>query len=367
MARILIIDDDTTSRVLMSRVLEDAGHQIDSADDGAIALQELAIGQASPATPAGPLPDLILFDIHMPGMDGYDTCSALKSDERFKDVPVIFLSSLSDTDDKVKAFSASGVDYVTKPFQRQEVIARVETHLRLARLQGQLEERYEQLKNLEDMRDLLTHMIVHDLRSPLTGIVTSLELLSMDIAPLGEESEEDMSRALNSARTLTRMITTLLDVNKMESGEMPVERRPGDLGATARTAVESLAGLVSGREVTVEGSAAVDFDPELIERVVANLVSNALKYSPEDSAVCVRVSNGVRARIEVRDQGPGVPEQYRDMIFEKFGQIKPKQEGVKLASTGLGLTFCKLAVEAHEGRIGVDSVAQEGSTFWFEL
>ena len=136
MARILIIDDDTTSRVLMSRVLEDAGHQIDSADDGAIALQELAIGQASPATPAGPLPDLILFDIHMPGMDGYDTCSALKSDERFKDVPVIFLSSLSDTDDKVKAFSASGVDYVTKPFQRQEVIARVETHLRLARLQG---------------------------------------------------------------------------------------------------------------------------------------------------------------------------------------------------------------------------------------
>jgi len=92
----------------------------------------------------------------MPGMDGYGMCSALKSDERFKDVPVIFLSSLSDTDDKVRAFSAGVVDYVTKPFQRQEVIARVETHLRLARLQSQLEERYEQLKDLEDMRDLLT-------------------------------------------------------------------------------------------------------------------------------------------------------------------------------------------------------------------
>ena len=148
---------------------------------------------------------------------------------------------------------------------------------------------------------------------------------------------------------------------------MPVERRPGDLGATARTAVESLAGLSSGRDITVEGSATADFDPELIEHVVTNLVSNALKYSPEEGAVSVRVSNGSRARIEVRDQGPGVPEQYQEMIFEKFGQIKAKQEGVKLASTGRGLTYCRLAVEAHVGRIGVDSVVQEDSTFWFEL
>lgn len=148
---------------------------------------------------------------------------------------------------------------------------------------------------------------------------------------------------------------------------MPVERRPGDLGATARTAVESLAGLSSGHDITVEGSATADFDPELIERVVANMVSNALKYSLEEGAVSVRVSNGSRARIEVRDQGPGVPEQYQEMIFEKFGQIKSKQEGVKLASTGLGLTYCRLAVEAHDGSIGVDSVVQEGSTFYHGL
>ena len=140
---------------------------------------------------------------------------------------------------------------------------------------------------------------------------------------------------------------------------MPVERRPGDLGATARTAVESLAGLSSGRDITVEGSATADFDPELIERLVANLVSNALKYSPEEGAVSVRVSNGSRARIEVRDQGPGVPEQYQEMIFEKFGQVESRQR----SGTGLGLTFCKMAVESHGGRIWVESEEGKGSNF----
>ena len=217
------------------------------------------------------------------------------------------------------------------------------------------------------MRDSLTHMIVHDLRSPLQGIMTSLQILEMDVGQLGEESERDVKTALASARTLTQMTTALLDVNKMESGEMVLTRVAGDLGDAAKEAVESLAGLTTGRRVSVEGQADAEFDLELITRVVANLTSNALRYTTEEGTVEIRVSKRERARIEVQDQGPGIPEEYREKIFEKFGQIEAHQEGDKLASTGLGLTFCKLVLEAHGGTIGVDSVVGGGSTFWFEV
>ncbi len=144
-----------------------------------------------------------------------------------------------------------------------------------------------------------------------------------------------------------------------------------DLVTTAQEALDSLSALVSARTVSREGDeggVTVAHDPQLMTRVIANLVSNALRYTPAAGSITVKVTalDG-RARVEVRDEGPGIPEEYREKIFEKFGQIEAKQEGEKLASTGLGLTFCKLAVEAHGGAIGVDSVVGEGSTFWFEI
>jgi signal transduction histidine kinase len=144
----------------------------------------------------------------------------------------------------------------------------------------------------------------------------------------------------------------------------------GDLAATSRAAVQSLSGLVVGRNVHVDAqddALAARYDPGLMQRVVANLVGNALKFTPEDGTVTIRVrAAGGRPRLEVGDAGPGIPEEYREKVFEKFGQIEGRTDK-KVASTGLGLTFCKLAVEAHGGVMGVESVVGEGSTFWFEL
>lgn len=356
---ILIVDDTPANlKVLIGGLLHKQRYDVRAVPGGTFALR--AMEQV--------LPDLVLLDVNMPDMNGYETCERMKADKRLADIPVIFLSAFNDTEAKVKAFEAGGVDYVTKPFQLGEVLARVETHLRISQLQSELEARYLQLKELEAQRDSLMQMIVHDLRSPLTGIVGSLQLLAMD-SKLGEESTEDVQEALLSGQALTQMINTLLDVNKLESGEIAPRLEERDLVTTAQDALTMLSGLVSRRNVLLEGIGAVvvAHDRQLTERIITNLVSNALRYTPEEGTVTVSVSAlDERARVEVGDEGPGIAEEYHEMIFEKFGQADARKwRGV--ATSGLGLAFCKLAVQAHGGEIGVESEVGKGSTFWFEL
>ena len=357
---ILVVDDTPAYLDALRTLLKENGYRVRPVTNGRLALG--AVEQQRP--------DLILLDVEMPELNGFETCERLRADERFRDIPVIFLSSLAATDDKVRAFASGGVDYVTKPFQPQEVIARVETHLRLRRMQKQIAEQYEALKKLEGMRDSLTHMIVHDLRSPLQGILMSMELLASDEMRASVDVRDTSTRGLRSAQSLMQIINTLLDVNKLEAGEMKLQCATGSLDEAVKAALESLGALVRDRVVNVEqpdGNVIASFDQEIMTRVVANLVANALKFTPKPGEVTVRIS---RSRggptTEVIDKGPGIPPEYRDRIFEKFGQVDgPKSR--KMPGTGLGLAFCKLALDAHGGRIGVESVVREGSTFWFAL
>ena len=222
----------------------------------------------------------------------------------------------------------------------------------------------------EGLRDSLTHMIVHDLRSPLNGILLSLELLAMSVGSQDAKARDIIQRSLAGTQALTHMISTLLDVNKMEAGEMSLNRSPGDLNDAVSAALESLSGLVRDRQVVVEranGPVTASFDRDVIVRVVSNLVANALKFTPKEGRVTLRV--GERrggACVEVVDTGRGIPPEYHAKIFEKFGQVEARQQKQHLG-TGLGLAFCKLALEAHGGTIGVESVVGKGSTFWFVL
>jgi two-component system sensor histidine kinase/response regulator len=221
-------------------------------------------------------------------------------------------------------------------------------------------------KRLEALRDSLTHMIVHDLRSPLNAILLSFELLGDTSVPDGKKAVI-LRRGIASTQALMQMINTLLDVNKMEAGEMPLNRTDGDLRDTVTAALVSLSGLVADRTLVIEREDApvtASFDHEVMVRVVSNLLANALKFTPKSGKVTVRVGhrrNG--ACIEVVDTGRGIPAALHARIFEKFSQI----EDGKHFGTGLGLTFCKLALEAHGGDIGVESVVGEGSTFWCVL
>lgn len=221
-------------------------------------------------------------------------------------------------------------------------------------------------KRLEALRDSLTHMIVHDLRSPLNSILMSLELLGDPSVP-DAKKQEVLRRGIASTQSLTQMISTLLDVNKMEAGEMPLNRTDGDLRDAVTAALVTLSGLVANRNVVIDREdtpVMASFDSEVMIRVVSNLLANAIKFTPKAGTVTVRVGHRRGgACIEVVDTGRGIPAEYHARIFEKFGQI----EDGKHLGTGLGLTFCKLALEAHGGDIGVESTVGKGSTFWCVL
>jgi signal transduction histidine kinase len=283
---------------------------------------------------------------------------------------VIFISAMTETLDKVKAFGSGGVDYITKPFQFDEVEARVKTHLSLRNLQLDLMKRYEELRRLESLRDSLIHMLVHDLCSPLAAVMGHLELLQIGADQLNEEQQSGVDEALLSTKTILRMIHSLLDLNRLEAGEMPLNPTIFDLRIGLEQAHMSFGKAARGHHITAQvpdHPVCVCCDAGLIERTITNLIANAIKFTPSGGALLLKVEElQDRVKVSVEDTGPGIPEEYHRKIFDKFGQVQAQQER-RVFSTGLGLAFCKLAVEAHGGTIGVDSVVGEGSTFWFQL
>jgi signal transduction histidine kinase len=354
---ILVVDDTPANLQLLSGMLKDRGCKVRPVSSGQEALQ------AARRIP----PDLILLDINMPEMNGYEVCQRLKADPELKDIPVLFISALNETADKVKAFGAGGVDYVIKPFQFAEVDARVQTHLELRRQKRALQESYERLKELERLRDSLTHMIVHDMRSPLSAIVASLELLQTVMPAQPSDLASMLRAARSSAAMLTEMVAQLLDISRLEAGQMPLHKTQCDLTKTAQGVIDSLAASTAGRHLRLSAPEPVPAlcDADIVRRIISNFLGNALKFTPREGEISTSVTREKTAvRVAVKDNGAGIPPQYHQKIFEKFGQVDGKE---KKLGIGLGLTFCKLAVEAHGGRIGLESQVSQGSTFWFTL
>ena len=365
-ASIMIVDDTPANLKLLEVMLHSLGYRVRAFPRGRLALSAAAIEP----------PELFLLDISMPEMDGYELCTQLKSDPKLAGIPVIFLSALSETPEKIKAFDCGGVDYVTKPFQIDEVHARVKAHLRLRQLQSQLERqnqelhaRNERLRQLEQQRDDLTYMIVHDLRSPLTAVLGCVDLIEATegdvISPKGNEL---LANARSCATKIHEIVNSLLDVSQMEAGQLVLQYSQCDLAQLINEVLSGFAALKGRRELQLappEAAVIVPLDRNLIFRLLQNLIANAIKFVGDAGRIQISIQPGEAfVRICVADNGPGIPAAYHARIFEKFGQVKNRgrREG-----TGLGLTFSRLAVEAHGGRIGVDSEPGKGSTFWFEL
>jgi signal transduction histidine kinase len=229
---------------------------------------------------------------------------------------------------------------------------------------------FQQLQVLERMRDNLVHMLVHDLRTPLTGISGYLDLLRGELAELDRPRLlADVDEVRSGVAALADMVSNVLDVSRSESGSMPLHLTRTDIG---RIAAEGIATLGRIPHVKVELTTPLtpvmaNVDGEVVRRVIANLVGNAVKFTPRGGSVQVVVQpRDDSAEVRVTDAGPGIPTEYYEKIFEKFGQIE-NHPAVRRRSSGLGLTFCKLAVEAHGGRIGITSEVGTGSTFWVSL
>jgi signal transduction histidine kinase len=360
--RILIVDDEDRNRELLHDLLEVEGHTIFAATNGQQAIDLLATETV----------DLVLLDVNMPGMDGFETTRRLRADARTVSLPILLVTALAERGQRLRGIAAGANDYVVKPIDGPDLRLRVRNALHLRGLHTELAARYEELTRLENLRDSLVHMIVHDLRSPLTGLMTYLQLIELDLdaAEVGAEVMQSIGEARIIAHNLGDMITNVLDVSRLEAGAMPIAAERFELQGVIDAAVVGVGGAALRGRIAVAAETepiTLHGDRVLIRRVIVNLLSNALKFSPADQPVAVEIRPGIdRVRIVVSDRGPGIPPEYRQVIFEKFGQLAAV-ENRSVPSTGLGLTFCKLAVTAHGGEIGVESEVGQGSSFWITL
>lgn len=326
-------------------------------------------------------PEVAILDVSMPAGDlgvddrdsGFEVCRRIKRDARTARIPVIFVTALNDTTDRVKAIEAGGDDFLTKPYHRLVLGARVRSLLKLKGATDALEESLKRLRELQKVRDDLMKMIVHDLKTPLTSVLATLEMMrDGDFGAVSEPQGRALSDAEAKAEDLLALIEDLLEVARIE--EQTIALQPEPIAPAAL-----LAEIVYdwGLRFQQEGASAttdvaddapvIRADKVLLKRVISNLVQNAITHSA--GAVELRLSarkdpNGIL--FTIADNGPGIPSEYHEIIFRKFEQVRT-QNAPRVRSSGLGLTFCRLAVESHGGRIWVKSAEGEGSTFYVQL
>jgi K+-sensing histidine kinase KdpD len=313
---------------------------------------------------------LVLLDIRMPGMDGYEVCRRLKAVDTLREIPVVFISAHSATEDIITGFGCGGVDYIAKPFREQEVLARVRTHIALRRAYADLAAKHEKLRTLEHYRDALVHMLVNDLRNPLQVILLRLESAGESgRTTMTDDQLESLQAAVDCARFLDRMISTVVDLSRMEEGRLPFQARRVAVREVFRTARMQSVGSACRSSISERIDDACPplwCDGEVSARILANLIASALKRSAGGGIVLGAAPSDGAVRIWVRDHGAGISPEHHRCIFEKFGMAgQPFCKGV--SPSGLGLAFCKLAVEAQGGTIGVESEPDKGNTFWFTL
>jgi signal transduction histidine kinase len=355
--KVMIVDDCPESLDLLGGILQRQGYQVFAFPDGEMALLSIRKN----------IPDLILLDIKMPGMDGYEVSRALQQDPETSHIPVIFISGLHETRDIVSGYDAGGVDYIVKPLEIEEVRARVKTHLSLQSLQRDLQKKYDQLKRLQELKDNLVHMIVHDMRSPLFGVCGCLSSLERNCsATLNERDRQSLESANEGILWLQTMVTSILDIMLLEAGEMSISIGRFDLRDIAAKAVKALKAMYPDhplRQYFPDKPAYVMCDAVLMRRILVNLLDNAFKFTPVDKQICLRIAlSDSEVEMEVSDQGGGISETLQEQVFDQYVQGAVHAQG-GYRSYGLGLTFVKLATEAQGGRVELETEEGLGSTF----
>jgi len=364
---VLVVDDHLPNIDVLRSFLEREGYRVLSASSGSEALARVQQDK----------PGLILLDVLMPEMDGFTVCRILKSAEETRSIPVIMVTALQDPEHVVRGLEAGADDFVSKPFIAAELLARVRAHLRTKALHDELARQLEiaqrqhaELQRLETLKEALTEMIVHDLNNPVTSILGNLELIRQLPPALSAPQQEALDAAISATRRLMRMIRNLIDLRHLEEGRWMLQRTPVEIGQLAAQVLAELdiphlrPELVT--QVMLE-PATLWLDRYLIERVLANLLDNAIKYTRGEGPILVegQIAGG-QYRLSVSDRGPALPAHLRERIFEPAAQLEARDAGLPRGIT-LGLTFAKLAVEAHGGRMYVEPHEGAGNRFVVEL
>ncbi len=364
--KILVVDDTAENRALAQATLEDEDYQVVQASSGE---EALALFERE-------RPDCVLLDVRMPGMDGLTVCQRIRAMDNGAETPVVFLTALRDVDTFDQALKAGGDDFLTKPVRPTELLVRVQAALKLRRMSTELREHYDLVRHQRDdlmrlqlQKERLTAFVVHDLKNPVNAMDLHAQLLLREpnLAPRVHESLQEIREEV---RSLLRLVLNLLDISKSEEGQLAPRKAEVNLSELSQTVLDAMQVKAKAGAVTLASEIAVErvvADPDLLRRILENLLDNALRHAPENSTVRLSaVPRDNTVEIRVQDEGPGVSEDMREKIFERFVQIESGARIVTRTGRGLGLAFCKLAVEAHGGRIWIED-AQPGAVFCFDL
>jgi two-component system, sensor histidine kinase and response regulator len=373
---ILIVDDVPGNLEILGSLLSEAGFRISVATNGARAI---SVATTKP-------PDLILMDVSMPEMDGYEACRRLKAIPATAEIPIIFLTAHSGEDEIVRGFEAGGLDYVTKPFKAPELLARILTHIELKqsreRIMGQNQElqemnemlarREEDLRILNSMKDRFFSILAHDLRNPVSNFCQITDLLLGGGNTLGQEDRTAFLRDMHKAASNLRdLLDNILTWARSQTGR--IDYRP-TLQHIAPIALEAASLLSSGalqKNITIRIEIAETmkafFDENMIGTVFRNLISNALKFTPTGGEIMISAADqGDFAVISIADTGIGIASSDIEKLFRIDVSHTTIGTGLE-KGTGLGLIICKEFLERHGGRIGAASEPTKGSTFTFTL
>jgi two-component system sensor histidine kinase/response regulator len=360
MNRILIVDDDAVNRELLCAFLEGGDYQLYEADsgEGALALVEATA------------PDLVLLDVMMPGVGGFETVRRLKARAKDEFLPVVLVTALSDQSARLEGLRAGADEFLTKPVDRHELLLRVSNLLALRHKELALVKRNVELVELQRFREELSAMIVHDLKNPLSVIMSNIEYVLESSSPGDEaEKQEALQDTKAATRRAVRLLANLLDVARLEAGRLELHRTRMPVSSIVEPLLQQRGHMARSRQIelacTVEKSAQLYADVELIGRVLENVLDNAFRHTPPGGRIEVQAAALPSAvRLAIGNTGEPIPVEARARVFEKYAQTG---SGIGRMNLGLGLYFCRLAAEAHAGRIWIEQTSALPTVFSLEL
>lgn len=361
--KILIVDDVISNVLLLKVLLANEKFQIATAANGQQALDQVDKEH----------PDLVLLDVMMPDMNGYEVAQKLKANPQTKDIPIIFLTALNSTADIVKGFQVGGNDFISKPFNKEELIIRVTHQISLIAAKRIIISKTEELRRTIVGRDKLYSVIAHDLRSPMGSIkmVLNMLILSLEKETIGEEMYELLTMANHTIEDVFSLLDNLLKWTKSQIGKLNVVYQEIDVVEVMQGVIEIFTTVAAIKKIAIKMEAPehikVRADIDMMKTVMRNLISNAIKFSTEGTEINVIMEEKEgNAVISVRDHGCGIDEEnqkkllHTDTHFSTFGTNN--EEG-----SGLGLLLCQDFVIKNGGKLWFNSVKGEGSTFSFSV
>jgi len=368
---ILIVEDNQENIDLLYYFLSPQGYELTAVMDGQEAIKAVESEK----------PDLILLDIMLPKLDGFAVCERLKKNSDTKSIPIIMLTALKELKDKIKSLEVGADDFISKPFENVELLARVKSLLRLKEYHDEiekknveLEKKNQSLTQMDDFKEDLINLIVHDMKNPLFVIQGNLQMMSMGIDKNAlDYLKKYISRIERSSQQLLRMVVNLLDISRIQDGSIELKKEQVDFPKIINDVTKSIKDLPENENKTInidigENVSYIASDKSIMERVIDNLISFAVHNVEDTGTISVQLErvNDASIRLMVIDNGTQIPKKFHDKIFEKFSQAEIKKSGYKVGR-GLGLTFCKLAIEAHNGSMNLDLENPVGNKFIIEI